>query len=214
MNTFVSSERFETRERDSTARMNRDGATRPPRTREWRVINLRKLRDEVEERGRQSRRMEGWALLDTQSKHFTRLPSLRCNLPFPPHKEILTFPEIRNLPEGRGLIPSTCHVPQPRRWILVKQISLVALMRIVLFFNSETVKKKKKLEKILRWYLYDLFDPCIWIEALWNIKERFFFDILDIWIYCLRCLSCFLLGWKLSILYRWNAKNSFGYILI
>lgn len=39
-------------------------------------------------------------------------------------------------------------------------------MRIVLFFNLETVKKKKKLEKILRWYLYDLFDPCIWIEAL------------------------------------------------
>ena len=27
--------------------------------------------------------------------------------------EILTFPEIRNLPEGRGLILWTCHVRQP-----------------------------------------------------------------------------------------------------
>lgn len=32
--------------------------------------------------------------------------------PHPP-AEILTFPKIRNLPEGHGLIPSTCHVRCP-----------------------------------------------------------------------------------------------------
>lgn len=86
--------------------------------------------------------------------------------PFPPHKEILTFPEIRNLPEGRGLIPSTCHVPQPRCWILVKQISL-SLMRIVLFFNSLVGKKKKKIGKNSSLvFIRFVYDPCIWIEAL------------------------------------------------
>ena len=38
--------------------------------------------------------------------------------------EILTFPEIRNLPEGRGLILWTCHVRQPC-WIKLWTISFV-----------------------------------------------------------------------------------------
>lgn len=37
-----------------------------------------------------------------------------ATLPAPhPPAEILTFPKIRNLPEGHGLIPSTCHVRYP-----------------------------------------------------------------------------------------------------
>lgn len=32
--------------------------------------------------------------------------------------EILTFPKIRNLPEGHGLIPSTCHVRCPPRRLI------------------------------------------------------------------------------------------------
>jgi len=36
--------------------------------------------------------------------------------------EILTFPKIRNLPEGYGLILSTCHVRYPL-WRLISTIA-------------------------------------------------------------------------------------------
>jgi len=36
--------------------------------------------------------------------------------------EILPFPKIRNLPEGHGLIPSTCHVRCPS-WQLIATIA-------------------------------------------------------------------------------------------
>lgn len=78
--------------------------------------------------------------------------------PFPPLKEILTFPEIRNLPEGRGLILWTCHVPQLRCRILVKQISFVAfIMKLYtgkcILSLSIIIVGRKKFERILRSFL-------------------------------------------------------------
>ena len=73
-----------------------------------------------------------------QTLHKIAVSALQPSLlpPFPPHKEILTFPEIRNLPEGRGLILWTCHVPQLRCRILVKQISFVADVALTMKHGS------------------------------------------------------------------------------
>lgn len=98
------------------------------------MINLRKLRDEVEERERGEAVEENGRVSvvghTEQTLHKIAVSALQPPLlpPFPPLKEILTFPEIRNLPEGRGLILWTCHVPQLRCRILVKQISFVAFI--------------------------------------------------------------------------------------
>lgn len=135
-----------------------------------------------------------------QTLHKIAVSALQPSLlpPFPPHKEILTFPEIRNLPEGRGLILWTCHVPQLRCRILVKQISFVADVALTMKHGSNVyfiVREKFDPLKFLS-FIVSYFSRCISFRGclkLYTEKSSFniFHVYLDIYLrsWCLEFVS-------------------------